>query len=487
MTAEEKAQKKKDRIKAKKQARIDSQKKALDQITAEIKSVKEENAKMKKNPNFKTATPGQLFGGAPNTTRQLGERAYSFVKAASLATRYQDEKECVEEYQIHQKLEKMYVQRGYSKHSNESILVPFSVNFMPRNLGSEHEKLVQEIREKTAPQAYDPDEVRFIQKKYASHMKTINTYDMTSGGTFVGPAMFMDFADLQRNLEVFVNAGASETSLPPSGRGYISKLTNSTTAYMITEAGTITPANASTGGVVFIAKKLGSLTILNGEFLRFSSPGSEALLTQDMARAIALKADSQMLYGTGGSEIKGLTTYDTATAWTQGVDKLLLYEGSGVGDDGNTFVPEDLENMLGTLPDEVEATAWVMRRKLLSYIRNRRADATSADDGKGQFLFQRFMRDAETGKIADMLNDIKVVRSSQVASDLTKGSGEGLTQILAGRWSDWVIARSGIMEMLVDPYTLAGSDQRRLITIQQLDAAPRHAASFVMYDDVIQG
>jgi hypothetical protein len=92
--------------------------------------------------------------------------------------------------------------------------------------------------------------------------------------------------------------------------------------------------------------------------------------------------------------------------------------------------------MESKLPDAVDSpTAWVMRKQMHAALMNRRADAVSASDGKGPFLF-RDSRLASSGP-PDNLYGTKVVRSSQVSAARTKGSGNALTYILLGYFPDW--------------------------------------------------
>src|SRR5437762_10902708 len=95
----------------------------------------------------------------------------------------------------------------------------------------------------------------------------------------------------------------------------------------------------------FQAKKLGVFVKINNELLRFASPSAEGLVRLDMARVAALKADLAMLEGTGGTQIKGLTTYSDITSYTAGT----------VAANGNTFLAEDVAKMESKLPDAVAA------------------------------------------------------------------------------------------------------------------------------------
>ena len=93
--------------------------------------------------------------------------------------------------------------------------------------------------------------------------------------------------------------------------------------------------------------------------------------------------------------------------------------------------------MESKLPDAVDApTAWVMRKAMFAALMNRRADAVSAADGKGPFLFRdvaaprrRPRRPSCTAR--------RVVRSAQVSATRTKGAATNLTYILLGYFPDW--------------------------------------------------
>jgi HK97 family phage major capsid protein len=156
-----------------------------------------------------------------------------------------------------------------------------------------------------------------------------------------------------------------------------------------------------------------------------------------MARSVALKADLSMLEGNGSTQIKGLLTYGGITPHT----------ASTLGTNGNTFEPQDVALMEGKLPDAVGApTAWLMRKNMFAALMNRRADAVNANDGKGPFLFHP-MRSAADAPPSEIYGT-RVVRSSQVSTTRTKGSGSNLTYVLLGYFPDWVIARMGVMEFM---------------------------------------
>jgi HK97 family phage major capsid protein len=405
---------------------------------------------------------------------------YSVLKAAAYALGYVGPDQAKEELHVHQQLREVYKAHGFLPHcGHQAFLVPFSTHHLPA-FEPRAERLREELKQKMVVDApkFDPDEAVWIEKRLGYRGKALSTLNELAGGSLVSTPMLGELIDLQRNLEAFSQAGAQEVSLPPNGRMQFPKLTGGSTAYWVGEGNAITESNPTTGYLDLQAKKLGILVKLNNELLRFASPSAEGLLRRDMARQAALKADLAMLLGTGGTQIKGLLTYAGITSHTASTE----------GDDGDTFEVEDLGLMEGKLPDAVQApSAWLMRKELFSSLTNRRADAITAGDQAGPFLFQPGRRAGETP--APELYGTKVVRSSQISNTRIKGDGVDLTYTVLGYFPDWIIARLGVMEFLASGMgdTALQNDQTYLRGIQHLDAGPRHEASFVWCDHLVSG
>ncbi|QVL30933.1 phage major capsid protein [Telmatocola sphagniphila] len=403
---------------------------------------------------------------------------YSVLKAAAYALGYIGADQAKEEIHTHQQLRDLYSTYGFVPHCGaQSFLIPLSTNHLPA-FESRGAKLRDEIRCKMTAQAdkFDPDEARWLNRRLNLQTKSLGTITDTAGGTLVRYPVLGEIIDLQRNLEVFSMAGAQEIALPPNGRIQFPKLTGGSTAYWVGEATAITESQPTTGNLDLQAKKLGVLVKVNNELLRFASPSAEGLIRYDMARSVALKADLSMLEGNGSTQIKGLLTYGGITQHT----------ASTLGTNGNTFEPQDVALMEGKLPDAVGApTAWLMRKNMFAALMNRRADAVNANDGKGPFLFHP-MRSAADAPPSEIYGT-RVVRSSQVSTTRTKGSGSNLTYVLLGYFPDWVIARMGVMEFMASGLgdSALTNDQTYLRGIQHIDAGPRNISSFVLCDQLV--
>jgi HK97 family phage major capsid protein len=413
------------------------------------------------------------------TSGQVGQDSagYSVLKAAAFALGYLGPDQAKEEVQVHHQLKDLYSTYGFVPHlGHASFLVPLATAHLPA-FEPRGQRLQQDIRAKMLVHRdrFDPEEAAWLARRFGMRTKALGTTSDIAGGSIVGFPVLGELIELQRNLEAFAIAGAQEIALPPNGRVQFPKLSGGSTAYWVGEATSITESTPSTGNLDLQAKKLGVFVKLNNELLRFASASAEGLIRFDMARVAALKADLAMLEGTGGTQIKGLLTYSdisTISATTAGAN-------------GDTFQGQDVARMEGKLPDAVATpTAWMMRKDMYAALMNRRADAVSAADQAGPFLFHP-SRGAADSPPAELYGT-KVVRSAQVSNTRAKGASTNLTYMLLGYFPDWIVSRMGVMEFLASGLgdTALQNDQTYLRGIQHIDAGPRHAASFALCDQL---
>jgi HK97 family phage major capsid protein len=413
------------------------------------------------------AAPNYVRGGVRDSA------GYSILKAIALVKGHIRPAEAKEEYHVHEQLRDLYVGKmGYSSHyGSHAFFAPFSTKHMPWYIDGARE-LAGEIRQKmfVGADKVDPDEATYIRK-------AMGTVSDLAGGVLQGFPTLGELIDLQRNMEVFARAGASEIALPGNGLMDFPKLSGGSTAYWVGEGAAITASDQTTGDLKLVGKKLAVLTKINNELFRYANPTAEAMIRGDMAAQAALKADLAQLEGTGGTQPKGLITYTTSSSWSQGTDNLLSYSVTS-----NLFQPEDVYKMLGVMPDPVQALekTFVMRNDVWGAIAARRADAITAADGKGTFVFNITREMGQN--IPPMLNGYKVVTSSQVSN--TRSTSK--SYVIAGAFRDWITARFGVVEFKMSDTgdTPLVNDQTWLRAIQIMDAGPRHAASFVFADNV---
>src|SRR5207247_10896836 len=125
----------------------------------------------------------------------------------------------------------------------------------------------------------------------------------------------------------------------PVGTGKIGKATAGATASYIGESTNAPKAQLSTGQITLTFKKLAVLTPVSNDLLRYSSPGADMIVRNDLIAAMAVKEDSAFIRGLGvdGSP-RGLLQ------WAPGANQL-----AANGTVNNQNVATDLGTLMQTL------------------------------------------------------------------------------------------------------------------------------------------
>lgn len=402
------------------------------------------------------------------------------------------------EYDACQRLKGMYFPESgaITPHPGSAIIPLDTAALVEQTETSEDERFARELHERV--KGFDG---RQVDRDAIQHReKSMNLSADEDGGILRGPAKLGDIIDYMRNTMVFEKAGATTINIPQNGLMKLPKQTGATQSFHEGEGYTLTPETQMKFGVLeIILKKMFSISRITNEMTRFASVDAEAMLRSDMSKSAARVQDRTMLQGlsaalitSGAKAPRGLLSYGRPgtplTAWSEGLDFLLQYTATEPGANGDFFQPEDVAKMIAVLPDEVQESdnlKFVGRNDFWAAISNRRADAVTAGDGKGQFVFNTYERGTDY-KPVKKLNGYQYIGSSQVSNSRTKGSATNLTYLLAGDFTHWVIGRLPVAEFL--PNALADSnystDTTSLRMIQYYDAGPRNASAFVLCDQL---
>jgi len=472
MSADNKTPSVTDSLAQKVESLADSQKKTvevLEKLVEKTSSNAEQNRK-------------SLFGGgAPNVRTgesALTSRGFSYMKllqAMSKIVPYEDAKV---EIDLHNRLQKLYVDKfGYQKAETNSILVPMSSSFLAISCPEERQ-FSEEVGQVVKAGLHGLD-----WHEYVALRKTLSWTDESALGSFVAPPIQGELIELFRNREVFMRAGARAMPMPPNGRIVFPRHTGPSSAYFIGENTSITTSEQTSGDLTLQAKKLAARVTVPNELFRFSSVSMEMFLRDDIAKVCSLKLDSALLQGVGSTVApKGLINYsgiNTHTALT-------------VGANGNTFQPEDVATMISKVEEQNAVfKGFVMRPQLWGGIVNRRSDAVNAGDSKGPFVFN-YLRGYEQSQKLENGTDANlygypVWKSTNISNTRSKGSASNLTYILGGDFNDYVLAMSAVMEFAINTQgdTVFANDQTQIRAIMMCDGGPRHEASFILCDNLL--
>lgn len=435
------------------------------------------------------ASGSEVRKGVPGVRRgedPYSSRGYSFCKLFQLMSGNINKENARLEVDTHNELQKsLYERQGYSKAEGNSILAPFATDFLPQESDSDR-KFALDIRArvKAGVAGLDPEAVRGLARTIN---KTLSWQDEQALGALVSPPTFGELIDILRNNEVLLRAGASSIGMPANGRIVFPRQTGVSTAYHVGESVSITDSEPQTGDVTLQAKKLATLVKAPNELFRYASVGVEALLRMDMAKVMSLKMDNQLIEGVGSSVApRGLINYSGITAHT----------AAGTPADAHSGYPltaEDVYNMIAKVEEQNAVfKSWVMRPLMYSYIFNRRADAVSAGDGKGAYLFNVWRELALNAGVdrdgTGNLAGYPVFKTTNISKTRTRGSGTtNNTYILGGDFSDYMIAMSPVVEFALNQQATEAftQDQTWLRAILHYDGAPRREASFLLCDNLL--
>jgi HK97 family phage major capsid protein/HK97 family phage prohead protease len=276
----------------------------------------------------------------------------------------------------------------------------------------------------------------------------LSTATSANGGATVATNLLAsEFIDVLRNQVSVMQAGAR--MLPGlQGNVAIPKKTAGTTgAWISTEGGASTESNPTFGTVTLAPKTIGAFTDMTRQLILQSTPSIEALVRDDLTQALALAIDKGALEGTAASgQPRGLLNI-------VGINKPTSFAGA---------VPTFAEMVaLETAVAEDNALfgnlAYITDAATYGGLKTR-----TKDTGSGLFVL-------ENGQA----NGYNVIRTQQA----TAGN------VYFGNFSDMLIGMWAGLDLTVDPYTASTSGTVRVVALQTVDVAVRHAVSFAWNSD----
>ena len=424
----------------------------------------------------------QLFGGgsaAGHVGPQTGSQGYSFLRALGVRQGFLKPEQAKYELDVNDRLRQHYVdQGGMTLAGANSMLVPLGSSLIENldgNLGGE---LRQAMAQSVTGQ--DADQRNWVAQKIGGTVGQAISWSSDPAGALVANAPLGELIELIRAKSVLDQAGATEISLPPNGKIDFPRHTSGLTAYWVGENAAITASEMGTDTLSLTAKKLGGLVKLPNELIRYATPSIEAFVRNDLATTLALKADQTMLDGNASATAPG------GIITTSGINTV---DATTVATNGDTFGPADPGRMAAKVLEDnfdTSTAAYLMRPELFVGLYNQRSDSVSAADGLGPFLFATNRGQIENG-LPPRLFGHPVYVSTQVNNVRAKGSGDDLTYVLFGVFSEWLIARAGVLEFATSTQgdTPFANDQTWVRAIMSMDAGARHVKAFALCDELL--
>jgi HK97 family phage major capsid protein/HK97 family phage prohead protease len=257
-----------------------------------------------------------------------------------------------------------------------------------------------------------------------------------------------EFIDALRNASSVMQAGARMLG-GLTGDVKIPKKTAASTAAFVNGEGTAAAESEMTiGNVSMSPKTLGAFTDVTRQLIIQSSLDVEALIRDDLASSIAIAIDNAGLEGSGSAgnptgilNQTGVNQVTNFAAANPTFAEVVTLE---------TAVAED-NALMGNL-------AYILPASMYGALKT-----TEKATNTAQFV-------VEPGGTMNGYNAI-------VSNQATAGN------LYFGNFADLLIGMFGGLDIVVDPYTASSSGTVRVVALQSVDVAVRHAVSFAFGND----
>ena len=306
---------------------------------------------------------------------------------------------------------------------------------------------------------------------------TYVTSSAATGGNVVATDLLAD--DFIEALRANTITGGLGIRTLPGLVGDVAIPSRSSTAtgyWLSSETTAITQSESQFGQVTLAPKNFAALSKFSRQTLLQATPGIEELVRRDLTDTINVGIDAAVIAGSGSS---GQPTGITGTAGIGSV---------AIGTNGGAITLETLIN----LEEEIlvdnaggASMAYATNPKVLSELKKLRAGGSAAGDGA--FLWNVDPSGIGRGGTPGVVNGYPVGVSTNVPSNLTKGSSSGVcSAVILGDWSQVALGVWGNgLEIEIgtdsDDFSKALTSVRAITTI---DVAVRQAAAFAACLDV---
>ena len=256
-----------------------------------------------------------------------------------------------------------------------------------------------------------------------------------------------DFIDALRNQSSVMAAGARMLGGLSGDVKIPRKSAASTAAFVDGEGTAVAESEMTVGQVSLTPKTLGAFTDVTRQLLMQSSLDIESLIRDDLAKSIAIAIDKAGLEGSGANgnptgilntaNVGTVTAFATANpTFAEAVSLETAVAGANALNGNLSYIlPAAMNGGLKTTP---------------------------VDAGSGVFVSQ-----------GGQINGYNAIVSAQA----TAGN------LYFGNFDDLLIGMFGGLDIVVDPYTASTTGTVRVVAMQSVDVAVRHAASFAFGND----
>ena len=235
-----------------------------------------------------------------------------------------------------------------------------------------------------------------------------------------------------------------------------------------TENGTATEKSPAFSKVTFSPKRLASYIQVSNQLLNQSSNSIDAYVRNYLAQSMAQELEKAAIKGGGTNEPVGII----GNASTN-----VIYAGgaatNSVNANGAAIVWADVVNAMKEVEsDNAMGQAYLTNPLVKAAMQT---TARQASGVEGNFILQSGMGE---------LNGYPMAVTTNVPSDLAKGSASDLSALIFGDFSKLAIASWGGMELTVDPYSGATAGLTNMVLNAYIDVNLLHPEAFAVCKDI---
>jgi len=272
--------------------------------------------------------------------------------------------------------------------------------------------------------------------------RDLNVGTATAGGHTVATDLLSNsFIDSLENSMQVSNLGATVLR-DLQGNIAIPRQTGGATAYWVAESGAVTESAAAFDQVTMSPKTVGAFSDLSRKLLLQSSMDIESFVRNDLAMRLALSIDNKAINGDGSSNTP------TGILSTTGIGSV-TFGASGAPTFGEVV---DVETAVSQDNALMGSLAYMTTAAMAGGLKQK-----AKDSGSGQFVLA-----------GGQANGYNVAVTNQCAANT----------MIFGNWADLIIGMWGGLDINVDTSTGSASGTVRVVALQDVDIAVRHAQSF---------
>lgn len=303
--------------------------------------------------------------------------------------------------------------------------------------------------------------------------RDLGTGSIGAGGAVVQTdVLATNFIELLRNSMMVRAMGATILS-GLVGNVAIPRQTGSASAAWVAQGAAASESDAVMAQLSLTPRTVHAIQDFTRELLLQGSLDVEALVRMDLAMVVGLAVDLAALHGTGtGNQPTGI-------AATAGIGSVAGGTNGAVPDWDDVV---DLETQVANQNAAIEALGYLTNSRVRG--RLKRQPIVS---GQPVFVWGGMPGSDRADQSGfGTMNGYRAGVSNQVASNLTKGTSNGIcSAVFFGNWRDLVIGEWGALELLADNLTQAASRVIRVHAYQAADVGVRRQQSFAAMLDAL--